>query len=70
MCLALVGGVAAWIISIVGLLQHRARWLLIAAGGYGIQGVSVFTSYLMCECVCEGLFKLIVAMIARSINFV
>jgi hypothetical protein len=39
MCLGLVGGVAAWIISIVGLLQHKARWLLIAAGCYGVQGV-------------------------------
>lgn len=41
MCLGLVGGVAAWIISIVGLLQHKARWLLIAAGCYGVQGVYV-----------------------------
>lgn len=38
MCIALVGGVAAWILSIVGLLQHRARWLLIAAICYGVQG--------------------------------
>ena len=52
MCIALVGGVAAWIISILGLLQHRARWLLIAAICYGVQGVFVCVCVCVCVCTC------------------
>ena len=39
MCLALIGGVMAWIISIIGLLQHRSRWLFAATVAYGVQGM-------------------------------
>ena len=49
MCLALVGGVAAWVISIVGLLQHRARWLLIAAISYGVQGMFEWSTAVFLE---------------------
>ena len=38
MCVSLVSGVFSWIISIIGLLQHKARWLLTAALCYTIQG--------------------------------
>lgn len=37
MCLALVAGICAWVISIIGLLQHKALWLFLASGAYGLQ---------------------------------
>lgn len=38
MCVALMMGICAWIISIIGLLQHKHIWLFLATVGYAIQG--------------------------------
>ena len=47
MCLALGAGLFAWVVSIVGLIQHRAVWLMISGVCYAVQGEGV------CVCVCE-----------------
>lgn len=39
MCVALMTGICAWIISIIGLIQHKPIWLFLAAIGYAIQGL-------------------------------
>ena len=44
MCLALITGVCAWVISIIGLLQHRALWLFLATLAYGLQGSYVHSN--------------------------
>ena len=38
MVLALASGIAAWVATIVALLQHKARWLVCSAVAYAIQG--------------------------------
>ena len=41
MCLALGAGLFAWVVSIVGLIQHRAVWLMISGVCYAVQGEGV-----------------------------
>lgn len=43
MCLALIAGICAWVVSIIGLLQHKALWLLTATIAYGTQGNKLLT---------------------------